>query len=104
MDMDDAYAVQAAFVDHKLAAGGSLRGWKIGLTSKAMQNALNIDIPDSGLFRPVTLPATVPLDTFTPEANLQWASELAGSLARGAASAVGEDRDALLELEASREV
>lgn len=49
MDMDDAYAVQAAFVDRKLAAGGSLRGWKIGLTSKAMQNALNIDIPDSGI-------------------------------------------------------
>ena len=49
MDMDDAYAVQAAFVDRKLAAGGSIRGWKIGLTSKAMQYALNIDIPDSGI-------------------------------------------------------
>ena len=24
-------------------------GWKIGLTSKAMQSALNIDIPDSGV-------------------------------------------------------
>ena len=49
MDMDDAYAIQAAFVDRKLAAGGSIRGWKIGLTSKAMQYALNIDIPDSGI-------------------------------------------------------
>ena len=49
MDMDDAYAVQAAFVRHKLAAGGAIRGWKIGLTSKAMQSALNIDIPDSGI-------------------------------------------------------
>jgi len=49
MDMDDAYAVQAAFVRHKLAAGGTIRGWKIGLTSKAMQYALNIDIPDSGI-------------------------------------------------------
>ncbi|MEX0502040.1 2-oxo-hept-4-ene-1,7-dioate hydratase [Alphaproteobacteria bacterium LSUCC0719] len=49
MDMDDAYAVQAAFVRHKLAAGGTVRGWKIGLTSKAMQYALNIDIPDSGI-------------------------------------------------------
>ena len=49
MDMDDAYAVQAAFVDRKLAAGSSIRGWKIGLTSKAMQYALNIDIPDSGI-------------------------------------------------------
>ena len=49
MDMDDAYAVQAAFVQRKLAAGGVIRGWKIGLTSKAMQYALNIDIPDSGV-------------------------------------------------------
>jgi 2-oxo-hept-3-ene-1,7-dioate hydratase len=49
MDMDDAYAVQAAFVRHKLAGGGTIRGWKIGLTSKAMQYALNIDIPDSGI-------------------------------------------------------
>ena len=49
MDMDDAYAIQAAFVRRKLAAGGAIRGWKIGLTSKAMQYALNIDIPDSGI-------------------------------------------------------
>ena len=49
MDMDDAYAVQADFVRRKLAAGGVIRGWKIGLTSKAMQYALNIDIPDSGV-------------------------------------------------------
>jgi len=49
MDMDDAYAVQAGFVERKLAVGGRVRGWKIGLTSKAMQSALNIDIPDSGV-------------------------------------------------------
>ena len=49
MDMDDAYAVQADFVARKLAAGSSIRGWKIGLTSKAMQYALNIEIPDSGV-------------------------------------------------------
>ena len=49
MDMGDAYAVQADFVRRKLTAGGTIRGWKIGLTSKAMQYALNIDIPDSGV-------------------------------------------------------
>ncbi len=49
MDMDDAYAVQAALVKRKIAAGRTVRGWKIGLTSKAMQDALKIDIPDSGL-------------------------------------------------------
>ena len=49
MDMDDAYAIQSAFVNRKLEEGGSISGWKIGLTSKAMQYALNIDIPDSGI-------------------------------------------------------
>ncbi|MDH6266073.1 2-oxo-hept-3-ene-1,7-dioate hydratase [Rhizobium sp. SG_E_25_P2] len=49
MTMDDAYAVQGAWVRHKLAAGRRVIGWKIGLTSKAMQYALNIDIPDSGV-------------------------------------------------------
>lgn len=47
--MDDAYAIQAAFVARKIAAGAVARGWKIGLTSRAMQQALNIDIPDSGV-------------------------------------------------------
>ncbi|AIJ59626.1 hypothetical protein C973_02986 [Brucella abortus CNGB 759] len=49
MTMDDAYAVQAAWVKQKIAAGRRVIGWKIGLTSKAMQYALNIDIPDSGV-------------------------------------------------------
>jgi 2-oxo-hept-3-ene-1,7-dioate hydratase len=49
MNMDDAYAVQAAWVSHKLKQGRRVVGWKIGLTSKAMQQALNINIPDSGV-------------------------------------------------------
>lgn len=49
MGMDDAYAVQNAIFDQKLAKGLKVVGWKIGLTSKAMQYALNIDIPDSGI-------------------------------------------------------
>jgi 2-oxo-hept-3-ene-1,7-dioate hydratase len=47
--MDDAYAVQNAIYRAKLAQGRRVIGWKIGLTSKAMQYALNIDIPDSGI-------------------------------------------------------
>ncbi|HEY4200657.1 MAG TPA: 2-oxo-hepta-3-ene-1,7-dioic acid hydratase [Devosiaceae bacterium] len=47
--MNDAYAVQAALVKRKAEAGASIKGWKIGLTSKAMQSALNIDTPDSGI-------------------------------------------------------
>jgi 2-oxo-hept-3-ene-1,7-dioate hydratase len=49
MGMDDAYAVQGTWVRRKLAAGETIIGWKVGLTSKAMQSALNIDIPDSGV-------------------------------------------------------
>ncbi|MCV9938811.1 2-oxo-hepta-3-ene-1,7-dioic acid hydratase [Boseaceae bacterium BT-24-1] len=49
MTMDDAYAVQAAWVQRKRAAGRTIIGWKIGLTSKAMQYALDIDTPDSGV-------------------------------------------------------
>jgi len=49
MTMDEAYKVQAALVQRKLAAGRKTIGWKIGLTSKAMQAALQIDTPDSGV-------------------------------------------------------
>jgi 2-oxo-hept-3-ene-1,7-dioate hydratase len=47
--MDDAYAIQDALTEQKMASGRTVIGWKIGLTSKAMQQALNIDIPDSGI-------------------------------------------------------
>lgn len=47
--MDEAYAIQAALIERKLAAGRKIIGWKIGLTSRAMQQALDIDIPDSGV-------------------------------------------------------
>ncbi len=49
MTLDDAYAVQAALVRRKIAAGRRVIGWKIGLTSRAMQDALKIDTPDSGV-------------------------------------------------------
>jgi 2-oxo-hept-3-ene-1,7-dioate hydratase len=45
----DAYAIQKAWVEMKVAAGRVVKGHKIGLTSKAMQSALNIDEPDSGI-------------------------------------------------------
>lgn len=49
MTLDDAYAVQTALVARKQAQGARRIGWKIGLTSRAMQSALNIDTPDSGV-------------------------------------------------------
>ena len=49
MTLDDAYAVQRALVDKKKGIGRRIIGWKIGLTSRAMQDALGIDTPDSGV-------------------------------------------------------
>jgi 2-oxo-hept-3-ene-1,7-dioate hydratase len=49
MDMDDAYAIQKAWVDRKIGDGRSITGYKIGLTSRAMQMAMNIDTPDFGV-------------------------------------------------------
>jgi len=67
LDMDDAYRIQSQLVERKKAAGRKVIGWKIGLTSKAMQQVLNIDIPDSGLlFDDMLFPdgATVPAGRF----------------------------------------
>jgi 2-oxo-hept-3-ene-1,7-dioate hydratase len=45
----DAYAIQQAWIEIKVAEGRTVKGHKIGLTSKAMQSALGIDEPDSGV-------------------------------------------------------
>lgn len=47
--VEDAYAIQRVWRDEQLAAGRRLVGRKIGLTSKAMQQATGIDEPDYGV-------------------------------------------------------
>ncbi|ABQ70611.1 2-oxo-hepta-3-ene-1,7-dioic acid hydratase [Rhizorhabdus wittichii RW1] len=67
MTMDDAYAVQAAWIDRKVAAGQTVIGHKIGLTSRAMQRAVNITEPDYGvLLSPMRFHdgQTIPIDRF----------------------------------------
>jgi hypothetical protein len=49
MTIEDAYAIQTAWIGIKRAEGRKIKGHKIGLTSKAMQSALNIDEPNSGV-------------------------------------------------------
>ena len=49
MSMEDAYAIQKAWVAHKIAAGRKMVGHKIGLTSRAMQESYNISEPDYGV-------------------------------------------------------
>ena len=48
LTIDDAYAVQQAWVDLQIADGAKLVGRKIGLTSRAMQQQMKIDEPDFG--------------------------------------------------------
>ena len=65
--LENAYAVQAALVALKRAGGAACIGWKIGLTSRAMQQALNITTPDSGVLLEDMLfadGATVPAGRF----------------------------------------
>lgn len=48
LDINDAYLIQAEWKKLRLARGEKIVGHKIGLTSRAMQQAMNIDTPDSG--------------------------------------------------------
>ena len=87
MTLDDAYAVQDAVVAAKFALGLKQIGWKIGLTSRAMQQALNITTPDSGVLLSDMLfknNAVVPKERFIQpriEAEIAFimAADLAGA-------------------------
>jgi 2-oxo-hept-3-ene-1,7-dioate hydratase len=48
IDIDDAYAIQNLVIKGKTAKGAKVIGYKIGLTSKAMQASSQIDEPDYG--------------------------------------------------------
>lgn len=48
LDLDDAYAVQEAWIGLQIANGAKFVGRKIGLTSRAMQQQMKIDEPDFG--------------------------------------------------------
>lgn len=57
--LGDAYEIQTVNRDRRLAAGERIAGYKIGLTSKAMQEMLGVDTPDVGY---VTERMVVPCD------------------------------------------
>ena len=81
MTMDDAYAVQAAYVALRHAQGRKTIGWKIGLTSKAMQYALNIATPDSGVLLDDMAfedGATIPADRFIQPRDFRIVRRLIG--------------------------
>lgn len=49
LSVADAYAIQTANIERQLAAGRRIRGRKIGLTSRPMQELLGVDEPDFGV-------------------------------------------------------
>jgi 2-oxo-hept-3-ene-1,7-dioate hydratase len=80
--IDDSYAIQGEWRDANLAAGRRLVGRKIGLTSKAMQQATGISEPDYGVMFDDTVyenGATIPFDSFS---NVRIEVELAFVLNR----------------------
>ncbi|HTJ07227.1 MAG TPA: 2-oxo-hepta-3-ene-1,7-dioic acid hydratase [Caldimonas sp.] len=83
MTIDDGYAIQRAWVRRRLDEGRVVRGRKIGLTSRAMQQASQIDEPD---FAPLLddmffAPGAVPFDRFiAPRVEVELAFVLARPL------------------------
>ena len=84
MTVDDGYAVQRAWVALEQAEGRVIKGRKIGLTSRAMQQASQIDEPD---FAPLMddmffEPGAIPLERFiAPRVEVELAFILGRPLA-----------------------
>lgn len=75
--IEDSYAIQAAWRNAAIADGRRLVGRKIGLTSKAMQQATGITEPDYGVMFDDTVwesGSTIPFDAFS---NVRIEVELA---------------------------
>jgi len=82
--LEDAYAIQAAWIDLQVANGAEIRGHKIGLTSRAMQMAMHIDEPDFGaLLDYMFLPsgaAIAAADHLDPKIEVEFAFVLGADL------------------------
>jgi 2-keto-4-pentenoate hydratase len=83
-DIGSAYAVQSAWVAERLAAGATVTGRKIGLTSPAVQAQLGVDSPDFGvLLDEMAVPAGGTADTarlLQPRIEAEVAFVLGGDL------------------------
>jgi 2-oxo-3-hexenedioate decarboxylase len=66
LDLSTAYQVQDRIIDRKVAAGETVVGVKLGLTSRAKQQRMNIDSPlTAWLTDRMAIPAGVPLNLGT---------------------------------------
>ncbi len=91
MTLEDAYAVQAAWVDLQVGNGAVVRGHKVGLTSRAMQQAMRIDEPDFGALLDYMFldsgATIVAADYLDPKIEVEFAFVLAEPLDRADLSA-----------------
>lgn len=63
MDVQDAYGVQEIFIERRIAEGARIKGYKVGLTSKAMQEMAGASEPDfSSMTDDMFLPEDTPID------------------------------------------
>lgn len=64
IEIADAYAIQQEFIARRVAAGRRVRGYKVGLTSKAMQEMSGSTEPDfSAMTDDLFLPEDTPIDS-----------------------------------------
>jgi 2-keto-4-pentenoate hydratase len=86
LTVDDAYAIQLLQIRQRVADGAAIIGYKVGLTSAAMQDQMGVYEPDFGhLLTGMLYPADAPIDAgrfrqprAEPEIALVLADELHG--------------------------
>ncbi len=105
ISLDHAYAVQAAWRRIRIRRGEEIVGHKIGLTSRAMQQAMQITTPDSGfitnqmVFEPSGQPAVAAIEAakFTdPRLEAELAFVLSEPLGAGTPTASNVSRQDVL--------
>lgn len=80
----DAYAVQARNIERRVAAGRVVRGYKVGLASRAIQELLGIGEPISGVLLDDGVLAAIEVNDSRIK---DWRVKLADSVADNASSA-----------------
>jgi len=62
IELEDSYRIQEAFIERRVAAGARIKGYKVGLTSKAMQEMSGATEPDfSVMTHDLFLPEATPI-------------------------------------------
>ncbi|TFD52287.1 hypothetical protein E3T55_06705 [Cryobacterium frigoriphilum] len=107
LSVDDAYAIAQINTARKLAAGRTIVGRKVGLTSLAMQQQLGVDQPDYGAITDdmlVRAPATLDLSVFiSPRVEGEFAFRLGRDVPAGRYT-LAQLRDLVDEVHLSMEV